>query len=610
MTAAAQPRTQAEPDPPRPPVDGSDATAFGDVVRFNAQDGLFLRAEHLAVMQTYAAQLSRAVGVATGTGVVYGFRPVMTEDGTCIEISPGLAIDPTGRPLYATNGMAVVRLKDAPSLENVDGFLVLEIGPAALPFGTEPVFGNLCDDPCSGSVRQPWVAEGVVARLQQDALTGFSYIPSQEKRSWLASHYFERQRRDAAPWLVPTGPDAAITPITGRDWRDVAEEPSEVGVPLGVVWRDGEKWKLDVWTARREIGGRRGEDRWRTRLAMRPSNAFLAQVLQFQDQLSALPVGWANAVPPEAVPVDALREHVAAFVQAVSDTPVRNWHDYKELLAAFEQTSGRQALLTADTPLRDRGFVELPPAGLLPAPLGEDPEAVIRGWLPDIDVRFCSCRADHVPSAIEQARDLDRIPLRPSGMTPRVDVLVPDRPADLDALVADSYGWVAFVRRHEVECVVEPPEPPTDLVEVRYHQAALDTTINAYTTGEPPGSEIVRTVTYPKDGWEFPGPEAAAAIQLVDGDVEVIAVATSQTRLPLAVLRASLFFASLVQEGDTQLGRTVRQVHAVVAPASASAKKEYIVVVQPGGGGEGGGGEGGGGEGGGGEGGGGEGGGG
>jgi len=77
MTAATQPGTQAEPDPPRPPFDGTDATAFGDLVRFRPQDGIFLRAEHLTVMQTYAAELARAVGIATGSGVVYGFRPTI-----------------------------------------------------------------------------------------------------------------------------------------------------------------------------------------------------------------------------------------------------------------------------------------------------------------------------------------------------------------------------------------------------------------------------------------------------------------------------------------------------------------------------------------------------
>lgn len=270
MTATAQPTTQGEPDPrPRPPINGSDATSFGDLVRFQARDGVFLRAEHLAVMQTYAAELAQAVGLAAGTGVVYGFRPEIAADHTSVEVGPGLAIDPTGRPLQATEAKAVVRFLDAP-LQNTDGFWVVEIARTTLPFGTEKIFGNVCDDPCSTSALQPWVAEGVVARLRPDSLEGFAGVPADQKRSWLASTYFERTRQRSQPWLVPAAPNAVIASITGRDWTDVARAPEGTWVPLGVVWRDGDTPRLDMWTARREIFGRFGDDLWRSRLAMRP----------------------------------------------------------------------------------------------------------------------------------------------------------------------------------------------------------------------------------------------------------------------------------------------------------------------------------------------------
>jgi hypothetical protein len=584
MTAPAQPSTQAEPDPrPRPPLDGTDATAFGDLVRFRAQDGIFLRAEHLAVMQTYAADLARAVGVATGTGVVYGFRPTISEDKQSVEVGPGLAVDPLGRPLHATEAKAVVRFADAPPLGNGGGYWVLEIARTTLPFGTEQVFGNLCDDPCSGSALQPWLAEGVVARLRPEELPELAFVPSGEKRSAVASAYFEDERRSGRPWLVPGAPTAAITPINDRPWTGVATAPSGVWVPLGVVWLDGTEPQLDVWTARREIYGRLAVDHWRTRLAMRPFNVFLAQVLQFQDQLSDLPAGLTD--PPEATEVDPLLQPVQTFVQAVWDTPVKNWNDFKQLVAAFEQTSGQRAALTAGTALRDLGFRELPPAGLLPMPQGDNWQEIIRDWFPQIDVRFGDCRADHVPGAIERARDLDRIPLGEEGQTtPTVDILVPRLRADIAPLEinTDRYGWVAFVRRDIVLfSTPPPPEPEVDVVEVHYRQGALDDVIDDYQDGEPPEpTETDTTVTYERDTWNYPGEGPAASITLVDGDVEMLAVTTSQPRRPLAVLRASLFFASLVQEPNSDGGRLVRQVHAIVPDEPND--REIIVVVQRG----------------------------
>jgi hypothetical protein len=190
-----------------------------------------------------------------------------------------------------------------------------------------------------------------------------------------------------------------------------------------------------------------------------------------------------------------------------------------------------------------------------------------------------------VPAAIEQARDRDRIPLQPGGNPPAVDILVPDQPADLPGLFAENgYGWVAFVRRGDVRFDEQPPaEPTTETVEVRYHRGAVDDAIDDCERGEVPGTPVLPKLSYPEDGWEYPGGATAGTVGLVDDlDVEVIAIARSPQRRPLAALRASLFLASLPLKAVTS--PDVRHVHTVV-PAKPLGS-EMIVVVQPLGGGE------------------------
>src|SRR5690242_20951449 len=75
----------------------SASTASSGIRRLNPADGLFLRSEHLNQMQTYSRELSLAVGIAGGTGVVYGYQLGLT--GAELTVTPGLAIDTAGMPL-------------------------------------------------------------------------------------------------------------------------------------------------------------------------------------------------------------------------------------------------------------------------------------------------------------------------------------------------------------------------------------------------------------------------------------------------------------------------------------------------------------------------------
>ena len=82
------------------------------------------------------------------------------------------------------------------------------------------------------------------------------------------------------------------------------------------------------------------------------------------------------------------------------------------------------------------------------------------------------------------------------------------------------------------------------------------------------------------DSWEYPGEQAARAIELVPGDdVGLLAITRELTRRLVAVLRASQFGAAVVQEPDGSGGRLVRQVHAIVP--NPPPEDGMIVLVQP-----------------------------
>jgi hypothetical protein len=73
--------------------------------RLNAEDGLYLRAEHLRQMQQYARDIALLAGVAAGPGVDYGFN--VTLAGSAIHVTPGLAIDAARCPLRSLRDVTV-----------------------------------------------------------------------------------------------------------------------------------------------------------------------------------------------------------------------------------------------------------------------------------------------------------------------------------------------------------------------------------------------------------------------------------------------------------------------------------------------------------------------
>jgi hypothetical protein len=539
---------------------GSDAIG-GGFTRLNPADGLFLRAEHLERMQRYASDLVAAVGAGLGPGVVYGFTCTLTEQNDAVQATAGLAFA-AGQPLRSTQTLTV-SLKDlAPS---GDDFWVVEIVSASWLYGSEPVYGGLCEDPCGhGSGIRPYAAEGVELRLRHDSILGFG--GATKRRNWLASKYFEREReyggeamRSAdAPWLLPDVPNHELQEITVRPWSDSTGPNDAAGVPLGVVWNDCDEWRLDVWTARRDLADPTPVMAWQWRLGWRPHRVFIAQVLQFQAQFAE-----AGSQPPypQSSKAKQLLKLISEASEHVSKIQSRKVADVTSSLQ-----EARDVLELDKVPsLCALGFDELPPAGYLPLGATTLQEAIAAA--PDIfgeevDVRVRACRADYIAHAVEEVQHMDRIPLTEAKATPKIDLLVPLELADLHDTFIDRYGWAAFVRRRDE---LEPQR--RDDVEVYLWKPNLRDGNVAFAGRMVAASpqllaeqlEPLGTVSYPADEWGVPIDEEETWNDLhgrIIDDIKVIAVVgrtTKPERQALAAARASLFVAPAVPPANNTL---------------------------------------------------------
>ncbi|HEX8093002.1 hypothetical protein [Jatrophihabitans sp.] len=550
-------------------VAGPDgATVAGDLRRLQPVDGLFLRAEHLLAIETYAAALARAAGQARGTGIVYGFQTRISQDGRGLQVGPGAALDPTGR-LLRSQATAQFDFADAPPLTSEQtGYWIVVISPAEWSEGSEKVYGSLCEDPCSGSAIQPWTEEGITVSLVPASLTGLAEATPEQRRNVLASGYFEHERETGEPWLTPPG---VATGLSAEEWTGALAAPGSAVVPLALLQRYQGSYLLDVWAARREIGGAPESTGWLGHLAFRPWNVFLAQLLQFQDQLAQASDRSPRVRRRELVnPRDAV---TTKFAESIKDKPISRWTDVKEFLADYWSTEAAHSMSVMAGSLLQQGFLELPPAGYLQVP--DDPKGIqtaIAGYFDGahLELRTRAVRADEVPALFEQARSTDRIPLLAEDPLPRVDILVPARPADLAALKTQAYGWVAFVRRRSTDQDPETPESePVVVYEVTGQLAEVRRQAQA---GRLPSDESrVGELTYPRGSWEYPGGDVALKLTL-DGRrrLAALAVVSSEARRPLGALRATLFVASLDEGLDPV------PVH---ASAVAQVPAEAIIIV-------------------------------
>lgn len=378
--------------------------------------------------------------------------------------------------------------------------------------GEENVYGRLCEDACDQGVDRPTRIEGVLVRARPLPPLRTPFATSRavslgrlHLRSLLASAYFEDEDEHWASLISARGL-AAGTWCLGAQADDGAE------VPVAVLARaGGATLFLDAWTARRERLEPPAALYWAGRMSMRSRQAYLAQILQFQCQLrGVLGSGGGITLIPDPCKdhVDVLRQAsvmlkelegqlspaAAAGAASTADQPKMRRLDVAAAEAPALQLPGgiqrvldlgdrmrgllqRAAQQQAQRILINGGIVFLPPAGYLPV----DPSAgtvndQVRRLLGEgLDLRFCACRADYIPHAVEEAQHMERISLLqglddPHNL-PRVDILVPDGKV-LQATTRRTDGFAATLR-------VTPPQS----------QATTDTAGTA-----APAGDVVRKV--------------------------------------------------------------------------------------------------------------------
>ncbi len=445
------------------------------LTRLNYYDGLFLRAAHLDAEQRYTRALAGFANQGLGAGLVHGFSAELEAGGDTLVVRAGLAFDAQGRTLFLPRDVKVGvqelidRSRQAVSGSGAPGgLLVGEFGDctvvaagggtsAPVPEGTlyqivvchlealcgqEDVYGRVCETACASDVERPWRVEGVVLRALPLALeTPFPQsltIPLGDPRflrSNVAHAFFEDERRRHPHLISAAG-------LRSPAWcRGAQVDLRGCEVPLGVLAREGQvSLFLDPWTLRRERMETPSRRYWDWRMAMRPWDVFLAQVLQFQCQLSDGP----DAMPPSDPCADerqSLGEGVRALeatLKQIQESSPNGLPAYAQDLSALrDKLAGLLAAPTAATfpgdahVLLDRGIAELPPAGWLPVVAGQVVQPQVRALLgAGVDLRFCVVRPDYVGHALEEAQHLERIPLTPGLDDPtqlqEVDVLVPN----------------------------------------------------------------------------------------------------------------------------------------------------------------------------------------
>jgi len=456
---------------------------LAELRRLNWFDGKLLRADDLRVEQDHVRALVRRANQAGGAGVVHGFTCAL--GGGRIAVSPGLAIDASGRslllpapasldageliertaarppaatpsrtsPLRAGFDACVEPLVSAEVPQAAGRWYLITVGWAEALCGTEDVYGKLCEDACTQSTDRPWRLDGLVFRAHPLrprtplATSAAVALDDRHERSLLASALFADERDATGALLSAAGLRSGIW-CAGAGGIGAGRDE----VALGVLARAGDTSRfLDVWTARRERMEPPPQRHWEGRVAMRPWDAFLAQVLQFQCQLADVLAGAADPGGGEDDPCeerqrvleDAL-EHLGRRVVDERDADLDRLRERAVALRAVTIAPASQRILV------DGGIVELPPAGYLPvAPAGPPAiEQQLRALLgAGVDLTFCAARHDAVARCFEEARHLDRISLLRGLDDPRhredVEIVVPD--ADVEHVAARD-AWAGALR--------------------------------------------------------------------------------------------------------------------------------------------------------------------
>jgi hypothetical protein len=466
------------------------------LTRLNYFDGMLVRADRLRQEQDYVRQLVQYANQGLGTGIVYGIDTTLDKQGR-LNVGAGLAMDAVGRTLVvqgnssfdiaalidATRRTAVatrlarksvapvgagadfgdcVDLTSSPGVEIGEGnsLYLICIAHAESLCGTEDVYGRLCEEACVTATDRPFVVEGVIVRALPLTLrtplakSRAVALDNTHLRSLVASAFFEDERHVVGSLISRAGLALDV-------WCLGADAASVSCVPLGVVGCAGTKTLFfDAWTARRERIEAPARRYWAWRMAMRPWDVYLAQILQFQCQLhSVLGAGPDQGAPPD--PCDPQRkvlDEASAYLRQIDQSYVRHVDALAKLGTLPENLNNDDVLFrlqggaTDLARLRERiddalkvmvgaarerllingGIVELPSAGYLPVTPGTVPvNTQVRRLMGEgVDLRFCVVRPDFVAHALEQAQHMERISLLVGLDDPqakqRVDILVPN----------------------------------------------------------------------------------------------------------------------------------------------------------------------------------------
>jgi hypothetical protein len=219
---------------------------------------------------------------------------------------------------------------------------------------------------------------------------------------------------------------------------------------------------LDVWAARRDRVQTPPETGWMGRLAMRPWQVFVAQLLQFQDQLGSAWPDPGGPVKPSTPVGPSVRADVSnQLAEALRLMQIRKLREPTDLL------ENALAVLRGDKPaasvtsLVDLGFEDLPPAGYLPALRGHVYDWISQLFPEQTAIVFSEYRADTIVGLVARAQHADRIPLTQDGggvWPPRIEIMVPvPEPFTGGGDQRTIRSWVAFRRAVRIRRYTEDP---------------------------------------------------------------------------------------------------------------------------------------------------------